>query len=152
MIGCYELVQKTCGVIRQLIVTIFVVFRVDITYVTSRRHVRRNDCRRHRVPRMSTSQKQDCQMAYFYTKNPDSGKFWWVLQWKMSVYFRDIWSILLPCGIFCGHLVYFTVIWYIFPRFGILYQERSGSPAQKRRLHWSDFSSKVVGLAPRLVV
>jgi hypothetical protein len=44
-------------------------------------------------------------------------------------------------GIFYDHLVYFTamgnilwplvnfvVIWYIFPRFGILYQEKSGNP------------------------
>jgi hypothetical protein len=27
-----------------------------------------------------------CQMAYFQTKNPDLGKFLWVLQWKMLVY------------------------------------------------------------------
>jgi uncharacterized membrane protein YesL len=26
-----------------------------------------------------------------------------------------IWSILLPFSIFCGHLLYFVVIWYIFP-------------------------------------
>jgi hypothetical protein len=45
-------------------------------------------------------------------------------------------------GIFCGHLEYFTVIWYIlwplgnvvviwciFSRFGILCQELSGNPA-----------------------
>jgi hypothetical protein len=45
-------------------------------------------------------------------------------------------------GIFCGHLKYFTVIWYIlwpfgnvvaiwyiFPRFGISCQEKSGNPA-----------------------
>jgi hypothetical protein len=25
-------------------------------------------------------------------------------------------------------LVYFVAIWYIFPRFGILYQEKSGNP------------------------
>jgi hypothetical protein len=46
-------------------------------------------------------------------------------------------------GIFYGHLVYFTVnlvyfvanwyayflvIWYIFPHFGMLYQEKSGNP------------------------
>jgi hypothetical protein len=42
-----------------------------------------------------------------------------------------IWSILRPFGIFCGHLVYFIVIWYIFPRFGMLYQEKSGNPAFK---------------------
>jgi hypothetical protein len=29
--------------------------------------------------------------------------------------------------IFYGHLVYFAVIWYISPRFGILYQEKSGN-------------------------
>jgi hypothetical protein len=44
-----------------------------------------------------------------------------------------IWSILLPLEIFYGHLVYFVVIWYIFPRFGILYQEKSGNPAGLRK-------------------
>jgi hypothetical protein len=57
------------------------------------------------------------------------------------------WSILEGlrmenAGIFYGHLEYFTiiwyllwplgnvvVIWYIFPRFGILCQDESGSPA-----------------------
>jgi hypothetical protein len=48
-------------------------------------------------------------------------------------------------GIFYGHLVYFTVIWYIlrsfglflaaiwfiFSRFGMLYLEKSGNPATK---------------------
>jgi hypothetical protein len=47
----------------------------------------------------------------------------------------------MPIGIFCGHLVYFVVIWYIlwsfgifcghlvyFFRFGMLYQEKSGNP------------------------
>jgi hypothetical protein len=32
----------------------------------------------------------------------------------MLVYFVDIWSILWPFGMFCGHLVYFVVIWYSF--------------------------------------
>jgi K+-transporting ATPase A subunit len=42
-------------------------------------------------------------------------------------------------SIFYGHLVnftairyvlvYFMLIWYIFPRFGMLYQEKSGNPA-----------------------
>jgi hypothetical protein len=27
-----------------------------------------------------------------------------------------------------GHLVYFTAIWCIFPRFGMLYREKSGNP------------------------
>jgi hypothetical protein len=48
-------------------------------------------------------------------------------------------------GIFYGHLECFpailyilwpfgkvVVIWYIFPRFGILYQEKSGDPASPR--------------------
>jgi hypothetical protein len=30
-----------------------------------------------------------------------------------------------------GHLVYFVVIWYIIPRFGILHQGKSGNPALK---------------------
>jgi hypothetical protein len=38
-----------------------------------------------------------------------------------SVYLR-------PFVTFCGQLVYFMVIWYIFSRFGILYQEKSGNP------------------------
>jgi hypothetical protein len=36
----------------------------------------------------------------------------------MLVYYMCIWSILRPLEIFYGHLVYFVVIWYIFPRFG----------------------------------
>jgi hypothetical protein len=52
-----------------------------------------------------------------------------ILQWKISSYFVTIWSILRPLEIFYGHLVYFVDIWYIFPRFGILYQEESGNTA-----------------------
>jgi hypothetical protein len=43
------------------------------------------------------------------------------------VYFTAIVSILWPFGIFCGHLVYF-------PRFGILYQEKSGNPVNCKLL------------------
>jgi hypothetical protein len=43
--------------------------------------------------------------------------------------FMAIMYSLWPFGIFCEHLVYFVVIWYIFPRVGILYQEKSGSLA-----------------------
>jgi hypothetical protein len=42
-----------------------------------------------------------------------------------------IWSILRPLEIFHVHLVYFVVIWYIFPCFGILYQEKSGNPGSQ---------------------
>jgi hypothetical protein len=45
------------------------------------------------------------------------------------VYFTAFWSILRPFGIFCGHLEY---LWsfgiHIFPRFGMLHQEKSGNP------------------------
>jgi hypothetical protein len=48
-------------------------------------------------------------------------------------------SILLPFGIFGCHLVYlvavlvyFMVIWYISPVFGMLYQLKSGNPGRVR--------------------
>jgi hypothetical protein len=76
--------------------------------------------------------KRVCQMAYVQTKNPDLGKFWRVLQWKMLVYFiMTIWPILRPFGIFWGNLVHCLVIWYIFSRFGMLSQDKSGSPAHE---------------------
>jgi hypothetical protein len=46
-------------------------------------------------------------MAYFETKNPNMGKFWSVLQWKMLVYFVAVWSTMWPFGI----LVMLMVIW-----------------------------------------
>jgi hypothetical protein len=49
-----------------------------------------------------------------------NGKSWYII--------KTIWSILLLLEIFYGHLVYFVVIWYNFPQFGILYQEKSGNP------------------------
>jgi hypothetical protein len=70
---------------------------------------------------------QGCQMVYFQTKDPNLGKFSRVLQWKTLVYFMDVWSI---------PLTFVVTIWYIlwsfgiyFCRFGILNQEKSGSPA-----------------------
>jgi hypothetical protein len=60
-------------------------------------------------------------MVCFQTKNTNLGKFWRLLQWKMLVYFMAMWSNLWQFGIFCGHLVYFMVTWYIFPRVGMLY-------------------------------
>jgi hypothetical protein len=62
-------------------------------------------------------------MVCFQTKNPNLGKFWRVLLWKILVYFMAIWSTLRPLKIFYGHFVYFVVIWYIFPRFDILDQK-----------------------------
>jgi hypothetical protein len=43
-----------------------------------------------------------------------------------SVYFTAIGNISWPFGIFCGHLVFF-------PRFGILYREKSGNPVPNSR-------------------
>jgi hypothetical protein len=71
---------------------------------------------------------QGCQMVCFQTKGPNLGKFWRVLQWKILVYILTIWSILRPSEVFYGHLVYFVVIWYISPRFGMLYHEKTGNP------------------------
>jgi hypothetical protein len=53
----------------------------------------------------------------------------------MMAYFMPIWSILLPLEIFYGQLVYFVVIWYISPCFGMLYQEKSGNPADELSRH-----------------
>jgi hypothetical protein len=67
---------------------------------------------------------QGCQRVYIQTKSSKNlCKFWMVLQWKKLVYFMAIWCILLPFGIFCGHLEYYIVVWYIFPRFGMLHQK-----------------------------
>jgi hypothetical protein len=50
------------------------------------------------------------------------GNFWNSLKWKMLVYFiailvhfHDIWYILWPFTIFCGHLVYLSRFWYVVP-------------------------------------
>jgi hypothetical protein len=67
--------------------------------------------------------EQGRQMVCFQPKNPNLGKLWRIL-----VYFITIWSILRPFKIFYGHSVYFVVIWYIFPRFGILDQDKTGNP------------------------
>jgi hypothetical protein len=46
----------------------------------------------------------------------------------MFVYFITIWNILRPFGIIYGRLVQLAVIWYIFPIFVCLDQEKSGNP------------------------
>jgi hypothetical protein len=48
-------------------------------------------------------------MVCFQTKNPNMGKYWRVLLWKILVYLMTIWSILRPLEIFYSHLVYFVV-------------------------------------------
>jgi hypothetical protein len=58
--------------------------------------------------------KQGCQMVFFLTKNPNFGKFWIILQWKMLVNFTTVRSILLPFCILYGNFVYFVMILVIF--------------------------------------
>jgi hypothetical protein len=58
---------------------------------------------------------QGCQVVCFQTKNPDLGKFWRALDWKMFINFMATWNILWRFGIFYDHLVHFVFIWYIFP-------------------------------------
>jgi hypothetical protein len=78
----------------------------------------------------------------FDTKNPILGKFWKAFNGRCRY-------ILLPFGLFCGHLEYFAPIWYIswlhicifygylvyFSRFGMLNQEKkSGNPGREGRV------------------
>jgi hypothetical protein len=58
---------------------------------------------------------QGCQMAYFQTKIPIWINVRGSYNERWGVYFMAIWSILLQFGILCGHMVYFMVLWYIFP-------------------------------------
>jgi hypothetical protein len=71
---------------------------------------------------------QCCQKVYFQPKKFNLGKFFKVLQSTILVNFMEISYILLPFGIFHGHLVYFEVILVYFCSFGMLYQEQSGNP------------------------
>jgi hypothetical protein len=54
-------------------------------------------------------------MVYFRTKNPNLGKFWMALEWKMFVYFMVIWNILRPFGIPYGQEVMLWSFDKIFP-------------------------------------
>jgi hypothetical protein len=79
-----------------------------------------------RVAGPAAATHQGCQMVCFQTKNSNLGKFLEGLRMENA-------------GIFYGLWENFTVIWYIlcvfgkvvviFPRFGILCQEKSGNPA-----------------------
>jgi hypothetical protein len=61
-------------------------------------------------------------------QNPKFGYILYGLEMASVGIFLDLWSVLRPFGIFNGHLVYFGFVWYIFSRFGMLYQEKSGKP------------------------
>jgi hypothetical protein len=70
-------------------------------------------------------------MVSFQTENPNLGKFWRALNWKVLIYIMAIWNILHTFGIFNDTLVHFMFIWYIFSGLGIMYQEKSGNPAKE---------------------
>jgi hypothetical protein len=58
---------------------------------------------------------QGCKMVYFQTKNPNLGKIWRVNRRCLDIF--STWYILQSFGMSYGHLVYFLVIWYVFPVF-----------------------------------
>jgi hypothetical protein len=72
-------------------------------------------------------------MVYFQTKNPNLGKFWRGLEWKMLAYtisilnicIRAIWYILWPLG----NLV---AIWYISPPFWYIVSRKIWQPWRER--------------------
>jgi hypothetical protein len=41
----------------------------------------------------TTREEQGCQMVYFQAKNPNLGKFWRALDWKMFTYLMAIRNI-----------------------------------------------------------
>jgi hypothetical protein len=62
-------------------------------------------------------------MVHFHTKNPNLGKFWRALAWKMSEYFGAIWNIVHTLGTtiwtvvkYCGYLVLFSRFGMFEPR------------------------------------
>jgi hypothetical protein len=85
--------------------------------------------------RLNCKRRQGCQMVCFQTQNPNLGKFWRALEWKMFVYFMTIWNNLRPFDIIYGRLVKFVVIWYIFPILVCLDQEKSGNPERRHAMY-----------------
>jgi hypothetical protein len=71
---------------------------------------------------------QGCQMVYFQMQNSNLDKFWRTLDWKMLMYFMDIWNISRTFGIFYDRLVHFVFILVHISGFGIVHQEKSGNP------------------------
>jgi hypothetical protein len=67
----------------------------------------------------------------FSNQKVNFGSFWQASE-------RNILTSLWPFGILCGHLLYFIAVWYIldkllylFPNFGILYQEKIWQPSME---------------------
>jgi hypothetical protein len=72
------------------------------------------------IMQRSALKSRVARRCIFIPKIPNSGVFGRASEWKILVYF-------CPFGIFYCHLVYlwpfaiFVIIWYIFPRFGMVY-------------------------------
>jgi hypothetical protein len=54
-------------------------------------------------------------VCFFQAKNPNLGKYFRALDWKMLMYFMAIGNILRAFVNFHDHLEHFVLIWYIFP-------------------------------------
>jgi hypothetical protein len=66
---------------------------------------------------------QVCQMVYFQAKNPNFGKFWRALDWKMLIYFMIIRNSLCTIQYFKTiRYIHFVFVWYIFSSFGIMHR------------------------------
>jgi hypothetical protein len=68
-------------------------------------------------------------MLYFHTRNHTFGAFLEALEMNVLVHvtvIRYIFNYLVY--VYCGHLVYFVVVWCVFTNFGIFYHGSSGNP------------------------
>jgi hypothetical protein len=82
--------------------------------------------------KLDDNRAQGCQMAYFKTKNPNLGRFWGDLQWKMLDYFMAFWSILQSFGIGISWLFgIFSPFWYVVSR--KIWQPRQSPPFDLHR-------------------
>jgi hypothetical protein len=70
-------------------------------------------------------------MVYFHTKNPRLGVFRKALERTTLVYFVAVWNILQPIGCVSCPLDIFWYFGKFSPRFGMLYQEKSGNPGMQ---------------------
>jgi hypothetical protein len=78
-------------------------------------------------------------------KNPNLGKFWTALEWKMLIHPAVIWNILLPFGLFYGNLVNFVVVWCVMTHFGRVFRDKSGNPGRAHDLCLSSAALPVPG-------
>jgi hypothetical protein len=70
----------------------------------------------------------------FQTKDPNSGKFWMAIKWKMFVYFMVIWNILQPLGVLYGILVYGNFV-YLTPFLVYCAKKNMATPLQTFMSH-----------------